>query len=312
MMRRLSAVVVCVVGIALLSTSGCAGGVPQEEYDAAVSERDAADARATAAEVELSRLQDSVGTLEDDLAEAQDALSDCLAASSDTSCGEAAADAWEATWKRHERIRQDVPERGKLLDLALWMVFPEAPGWLDRTTICAVELEPDRDGLDSYCLIEAPDGDMLVKVRVEEHLVSMLCLGGESDYEFTVTTGNDDRIIQQLFVAGDDYAQLEWVGPEKMERFVALYNGIEYTNLFPVNQGEHEEMYESFVEWVEEVQNDGGLIREADRSLVAIGLGQLRGLPYAGLTLSDSEALKRAFADLMFGVPAGSLPLRSA
>jgi hypothetical protein len=153
---------------------------------------------------------------------------------------------------------------------------------------------------------------MLVKVRVEEHLVSMLCLGGESDYDYTVTTGSDGRIVQQMFVAGDDYAQLEWVGPEKMERFVALYNGIEYTNLFPVNAGEHEKMYDSFVDWVFDVGADGGLIQESDRPLAIVGLGQLRGLPYAGLTLSEPEALKRAFADLMFGIPAGSLPLRSA
>lgn len=311
-MRRRSFTVACLAGIAVLAASGCAGGVPQAEYDSAVSERDDAQARADSAEAEVSSMEDSIEGLEAELARAHESLAQCLAADSDATCGEDAADAWESTWKRHERIRQDVPERGKLLDLALWMVFPEAPDWLDRTTLCGVQLEPDKDGVDSYCLIEAPEGEMLVKVRVEEHLVSMLCLGGESDYQFTVTTGSDDRIIQQMFVAGDDYAQLEWVGPEKMERFVALYNGIEYTNLFPANAGEHEAMYDSFVEWVDEVGATGGLIREADRSLVIVGLGQLRGLPYAGLTLSDSEALKRAFADLMFGVPAGSLLLRSA
>jgi len=311
-MRRSLAVVLWLVFVAALAVSGCAGGVSQQEHDAALSDLDAAEARAEAAEAAVSQMEEMLEDSESELVETQNSLSECLAVGSGASCGEAAAEAWESTWKRHERVREDVPERGKLLDLAPWMVFPEAPDWLGETTVCAVELQPDKDGADSYCLIEAPDGDMLVKVRVEDHLVSMRCLGGESDYEYTVTMGNDDRIVQQIFTAGDDYAQLEWVGPEKMERFVALYNGIEYTNLFPVNQGEHEQMYKSFVEWVFEVGADGGLIRENDRPLVMVGLGQLRGLPYAGLTLSESAALKRAFADLMFGIPAGSLSLRSA
>ncbi|MBN1153215.1 MAG: hypothetical protein JXA58_08385 [Dehalococcoidia bacterium] len=298
--------------VAATCLSGCAGGISQEVYDAAVSGRESAETRADRAESELSALQDSCAGLETELDVANDSLAQCLEHDSAESCGESTLEAWEATWKRHERIRQDVPERGHLLDLAPWMVFPEAPDWLGDTTICAIELEPDKDGTDSYCLMEAPEREMLVKVRVEESLVSMLCLGGESDYVYTVTTGNDGRIVQQMFMAGDDYAQLEWVGPEKMERFVALYNDIEYTNLFPVNEGEHEKMFDSFVDWVFDVGADGGLIRESDRPLAIVGLGQLRGLPYAGLTLSEPEALKRAFADLVFGIPAGSLPLRSA
>ena len=135
----------------------------------------------------------------------------------------------------------------------------------------------------------------------------MTCLGGSLDYEMTVTTGKNARIIQQIFTAGEDYAQLEWVGPEGMERFVALYNGIEYTSYWPANEGEHEPVYKSFVDWLHEVGADGGLIRSEDRPMMMIGLGELRGLPHAGLTLSDAEALKRAAADLMFGVPQGSL-----
>jgi hypothetical protein len=300
------------VCVAAFGLAGCSGGVSQDDYDAAVSGRESAETRAEKAESELSVLQGRFSELEAELEAAEVSLAQCLESDSAVSCGEATLEAWEATWKRHERIRQDVPERGHLLDLASWMVFPEVPDWLGDTTTCAIVLPPDEDGADSYCLMEAPDNEMLVKVRVEERLVSMLCRGGESDYEFTVTTGDDGRIVQQLFVAGDDYAQLEWVGPEKMERFVALYNGIEYTNVFPVNEGEHEKMYDSFVDWTFDVGADGGLIRRSDRPLVIVGLGQLRGLPYPGLTLSESEALKRAFADLMFGIPAGSLPLRSA
>ncbi len=176
-----------------------------------------------------------------------------------------------------------------------------------NTTLCSVHLSENPDEQDSVCIVESPEDDMLVIVQELEGLVLMNCRGGSLDYEMTVTTGKNGRIVQQMFTAGEDYAQLEWVGPEGMERFVAIYNGIEYTSYWPANEGEHEPVYRSFVDWVYGVGADGGLIRSEDRPMMMIGLGELRGLPYAGMTLSDAEALKRAAADLMFGVPQGSL-----
>ncbi|MCK5586477.1 hypothetical protein KAJ02_10440, partial [Candidatus Bipolaricaulota bacterium] len=218
----------------------------------------------------------------------------------------------DAMWARHERIRVDVPERGLLLELAPWMIFPEPPTWLDECTLCSVQLAPDLEGQESVCIIESPAGDMLVSIREAEGLISMGCRGGGADYEMTVTTAKDRRIVQQIMKADGDYAQLEWVGPEGMERFVAIYNGIEYTSYWPENKGEYEKVYESLVRWNRDVGNVGGLISDEDRPLMMIGLGNLRGLPYAGLTLTDAEALKMAVADLVFGVPTGSLQLRSA
>ena len=243
---------------------------------------------------------------------AEAALAECRDEGQTTGCGESALAAWDATWKRHERIRKDVPERGLLLDMAEWMVFPGPPDWLEGATVCSIDVEPGTQMHESYCLVEAPGGEMLVSASTDDGVVSMLCKSGATHYGLTVSTGDDGRIVQQMFVAGDDYAQLEWVGPETMERFVAIYNGIEYTNYWPVNEGEHEAVYDSFVDWLAEVDIEGGLVAEADRPFIVVGLGELRGLPYPGLTLSEPEALKRAFADLMFGVPMGSVPLRSA
>jgi len=290
---------------------GCASGVSQEEYDAAVSALEEAEAREQGAvaqlDLELERAEELQGRLET----AEAALAQCREEGQRPGCGESALAAWDATWKRHERIRQDVPERGLLLDLAGGMVFPAPPEWLEGSTVCSIEIEPGTQMHESYCLVEAPGGEMLVNVSTDDDVVSMLCKGGATHYGLTVSTGDDGRIVQQMFVVGDDYAQLEWVGPETMERFVAIYNGIEYTNYWPVNEGEHEAVYDSFVDWLAEVDIEGGLVAEADRPFIVVGLGELRGLPYAGLTLSEPEALKRAFADLMFGIPMGSVPLRS-
>ena len=288
-----------------LSLVGCVGGVSVEDYDAAV-------AALSAAESEADGLRGQVKNL---TAEHDKALRDVASLESQldgVTCGESAQDAWDATWARHERIREDVQERGFLLELAPWMIFPEPPAWLDECTLCSVQLAPDLDGQESVCIIESPAGDMLVSIREAEGLISMDCSGGGRDYAMTVTTGNDRRIVQQMMMADKDYAQLEWVGPEGMERFVAIYNGIEYTSYWPENKGEYEKVYESLVHWNRDVGNVGGLISDEDRPLMMIGLGNLRRLPYAGLTLTDAEALKMAAADLMFGVPTGSLQLRSA
>jgi len=306
-MRLTSGGVLLLMSVLVLLSAGCSPGVPAADYDAAVAGLDAAEERADAAEAEADDLRSRIDALTD---EWDAALSEAAAQEeqrSDMSCGESAQDAWNATWARHERVRIDVPARGTLLELAPWMIFPEAPDWLAETTLCSVHLSQDPDEQDSVCIVESPEDDMLITVQESEGLVSMTCRGGSLDYAMTVTTGKNGRIIQQMFTAGEDYAQLEWVGPEGMERFVALYNGIEYTSYWPANEGEHEPVYKSFVDWLHGVGADGGLIRSEDRPMMMIGLGELRGLPYAGLTLSDAEALKRAAADLMFGVPQGCL-----
>jgi len=295
-----------------LSLVGCAGGVPVEDYDAAVAALSAAEDNVDAAEAEADGLRSDVESLMVERDRALAELTTLESTCGEVMCGESAQAAWDAMWARHERIRVDVPERGALLDLAPWMIFPEPPTWLDECTLCSVQLKPDLDGEERVCIIESPAGDTLVSIREAEGLISMNCSGGGRDYAMTVTTGKDRRIVQQIMKADEDYAQLEWVGPEGMERFVAIYNGIEYTSYWPENEGEYENVYESFVRWNRDVGNVGGLISDEDRPLMMIGLGNLKGLPYAGLTLTDAEALKMAAADLVFGVPTGSLQLRSA
>ena len=306
-MRFTCAGVFLLVSVVVLLPVGCSPGVPAADYDAAVAGLNAAEDRADAAEMEADDLRSHIDALTDERDAALSAASAMEEQLSDVSCGESAQDAWDVTWARHERVRIDVPERGALLELAPWMIFPEAPPWLSDTTLCSVHLSEDPDEQDSVCIVESPGDDMLIIVQESEGFVLMTCLGGSLDYEMTVTTGKNGRIIQQLFTAGEDYAQLEWVGPEGMERFVAIYNGIEYTSYWPANEGEYEPVYRSFVDWVYAVGADGGLIWSEDRPMMMMGLGELRGLPYAGMTLSDAEALKRAAADLMFGVPQGCL-----
>jgi hypothetical protein len=306
-MRLTRCGVLLLMSLVALPSAGCSPGVPAADYDAAVAALDVAEERADAAEAEAGDLRSSVDALTD---ERDAALSEAAALEerlSEMSCGESAQEAWDALWERHERVRIDVPERGTLLELAPWMIFPEPPPWLADTTVCSVHLSEDPDGQDSVCIVESPGDDMVITVQESEGLIAMDCRGGSLDYAMTVTTGKNGRIIQQMFTAGEDYAQLEWVGPEGMERFVALYNGIEYTSYWPAKEGEYEPVYKSFVDWLYQVGADGGLIRPEDRPMMMIGLGELRGLPYAGLTLSDAEALKRAAADLMFGVPQGCL-----
>jgi len=306
-MRLISGGVLLLASVLVLLSAGCSPGVPAADYDAAVAGLDAAEDRADAAEAEADDLRSRVDALTD---ERNAALGETAALGeqlSDMICGESAQDAWDATWARHERVRIDVPDKGALLDLAPWMVFPEAPPWLADTTLCSVHLSEDPDEQDSVCIVEAPEDDIFIAVQESDGLVSMTCRGGGLDYAMTVTSGKDDRIIQQMFTAGEDYAQLEWVGPEGMERFVAIYNGTEYTWFWPERESEYIPFYESFVDWLRDVGADGGLVRSEDRPVMMIGLGELRGLPYAGTTLSDAETLKRAAADLMFGVPQGSL-----
>ncbi|MBN1855551.1 MAG: hypothetical protein JW846_01200 [Dehalococcoidia bacterium] len=311
-MKAASPRVLCLLLLLLLACAGCAGGISVEDHDAALADLAAAQADATAAEAEVDALRSQVEAL---TAERDEALSDVASLEmqrGEMTCGESAQDAWDAVWARHERIRVDVPERGALLDLAPWMIFPEPPSWLDACTLCSIQLKPDLDGEERVCIIESPEGDMLVSIKDAEGLISMSCRGGGADYDMTVTNAGDRRIVQQMMMVDEDYAQLEWVGPEGMERFVAIYNGIEYTSYWPANKLEYDKVYESFVQWNRDVGNEGGLIRDEDRPLMMIGLGNLRGLPYAGLTLTDAEALKMAIADLVFGVPTGSLQLRSA
>jgi len=299
--------VLLLLSVVALLSAGCSTGVPAADYDAAVAALDIAEERADAAEAGADELQTRIDALTDERDAALGEVGALEKQLTEMSCGESAQDAWDATWARHERVRLDVPERGALLELAPWMIFPEAPTWLADTTLCSVHLSEDPDGQDSVCIVESPGDDMVITVQESEGLIAMDCRGGSLDYAMTVTTGKNGRIIQQMFTAGEDYAQLEWVGPEGMERFVAIYNGIEYTSYWPANEGEHEPVYKSFVDWLYEVGADGGLIRSEDRPMMMIGLGELRGLPYAGLTLSDAEALKRVAADLVFGVPQGSL-----
>ncbi len=306
-MRSASGGVLLLIAVVTLLSAGCSTGVPAADYDAAVAALDIAEERADAAEAGADELQTRIDALTDERDAALGEVGALEKQLTEMSCGESAQDAWDATWARHERVRLDVPERGALLELAPWMIFPEAPTWLTDTTLCSVHLSEDPDEMDSVCIVESPGDDMVITVQESEGLIAMNCRGGAVDYAMTVTTGKNDRIIQQIFTAGEDYAQLEWVGPEGMERFVAIYNGIEYTSYWPAKEGEHEPVYKSFVDWLYEVGADGGLIRLEDRPMIMIGLGELRGLPYVGLTLSDAEALKRAAADLMFGVPQGCL-----
>jgi len=311
-MKAAASRVLCLLVLVSTVSVGCSGGVSVEDHEAALADLAAAEETAAAAQAELDGSRDEVKDL---TAERDGALRELAALETqcaDMTCGESAQDAWDATWARHERIRVEVPERGFLLELSPWMIFPEPPTWLDMCTLCSVQFPPDLEGHERVCIVESPDDDMFVSIREAEGLISMTCRGGNGDYSMTVTTGNDRRIIQQIFTAGEDYAQLEWVGPEGMERFVALYNGIEYTSYWPENKGEYEKVYESFSRWNRDVGNVGGLIHDDDRPLMMIGLGNLQGLPYAGLTMTDGEALKMAAADMVFGVPTGSLQLRSA
>ena len=51
--------------------SGCAAGISQEDYDAAVSERDASQAQVASLEAKLTLAEDQIAALESDLAAAQ-------------------------------------------------------------------------------------------------------------------------------------------------------------------------------------------------------------------------------------------------
>jgi hypothetical protein len=51
--------------------SGCAAGISQEDYDAAVSERDTSQAQVASLEAKLTLAEDQIAVLESDLAAAQ-------------------------------------------------------------------------------------------------------------------------------------------------------------------------------------------------------------------------------------------------
>ncbi|MCK5213484.1 MAG: hypothetical protein KAQ74_06110, partial [Dehalococcoidia bacterium] len=106
------------LALASLVVVGCAGGATAEEHDAVLAELTAAESRAAAAEAETDGLRSDVGSLTAERDRAMAELTALQSTCGEVMCGESAQDAWDATWARHERIREDVPERGLLLELA--------------------------------------------------------------------------------------------------------------------------------------------------------------------------------------------------
>lgn len=311
-MKKHSVAVGCILalGISLLFF-GCAPTVPQSDYDAAVSELDAAQSEVSDLEAELASAEDAVDDVSKDLEscqEARDEALDQVAALEmqiqDFECGSSPMDAWNAARQRHEAVMDATPSADAIEDLAPWIRFPSPPTWLEDVTVLSAVLQERPSGVENACIVQSPEGSMLVTAIETPDFVSMTCRGGEQNYEMTVFLDEEGEILEEFFAADETVGHVIWTGPKRSQTMTVMYNGEEYSAPWPVYEEEVVPFFESFVDWTYGVNADGGMIRSTDMDMVIVGLGELRGLPEAApLSGTWGPIIKHVVSDVMCGVP---------
>ena len=68
---------------------------------------------------------------------------------------------------------------------------------------------------------------------------------------------------------------------------------------------ELEDIYSDIVTWLDEIDEDGGLITPADQSMMLLVLGELSKEPYAEFIIDQNDAARRAAIDIVIGIPTG-------
>ena len=310
-MEKRSVAIGCVLVLCAAVVVGCAPTVPQSDYDATVGELEAAQAEVSDLEDELSSAEDAVDDVSKDLEscqEARDEALDQVAALEmqiqDFECGSSPVDAWNAARQRHEAVMSATPNAGALEDLAPWISFPNPPSWLEDVTVLSAVIEERPSGIESACIVQSPEGSMLVTAIETPQFVSMTCRGGEQNYEMTVCLDGEGEILEEFFAADETVGHVIWTGPVRSQTMTAMYNGEEYSAPWPVYEEEVVPFFESFVDWTYDVNADGGMIRSADMHMVIVGLGELRGPPEGDeIAINWGGVIKRAVSDVCCGVP---------
>ena len=310
-MEKRSVAIGCVLFLCTAVVVGCAPTVPQSDYDATVSELQDAQAEVSDLEDELSSAEDAVDDVSKDLEscqEARDEALDQVAAlemeMQELDCGSSPVDAWNAAMQRHEAVMSVTPDADAVEDLAPWISFPTQPTWLEDVTVLSAILEERPSSTESACIVQSPEGSMLVTAIETPEFVSMTCRGGERNYEMTVFLDGEGDIIEEFFAADETVGHVIWTGPKRSQTMTVMYNGEEYSAPWPVYEQEIVPFFESFVDWTYGVNADGGMIRSTDMHMVIVGLGELRGPPDEAEPVVDKMSIvKRVVSDVMCGLP---------
>ncbi|MFC2008615.1 hypothetical protein ACFLUT_00975 [Chloroflexota bacterium] len=310
-MEKHSVAIACMVLLCTALLVGCTPTVPQTEYDAIMSELETAQAEVSDLEAELASAEDAVDEVGKDLEscqEARDEALDQVAALEmqiqDFKCGSSPVAAWNAARQRHEAVMDAIPVADALASLAPWISFPTQPTWLEDVAVLSAVLIERPSAVESVCIVQSPEGSMLISAIETPDLVSMTCRGGEQDYQMTVSLDEEGGILKEFFVADETVGQLRWTGPMRSQTMTATYNGEEYSAAWPVYEEEIVPFFESFVDWMYVVNADGGMIRSTDMDMVIVGLGELRGPPEAAtLSATWGSIIRHVASDFMCGVP---------
>ena len=265
-----------------LVVGGCAAGVSQGEYDSVVAEQDAAQTEIASLEAEIEDLNAQIEAL---------------------TTATLAEEAWDRSQQRHMTVMQNIPFLDELVELAPWVEFPNKPAWLDSAQVCSAVLVDEPPAYEAVCLITLPDQQMFVRLSDYNGVTSMICQGGDLDYEITVTQDENGNITEEMIKAGESWSVLSWTEKEGEEIFTANVDGEVFEVLWSDEPDEFADFCSEFVGWLETINKAGGLITPSDQPLVILALGEMSKPPRAEFVVNWGGVARRAVSDLCCGVP---------
>jgi len=322
MKRKVMLIAVVLLLAVTLVLVGCTPSVPQEVYDAVVAERNAAQVEIANLEADLDAAQADIEGLEADLSSAQVDIEGLEADLSSAQAGIAnleteladlrsdiasiVEESWDIAEQRYTLLRGNIDF--DLEEMAPWLELAERPDWIDAAHLCSDTLVNEPPVYEAVCLVKLSDQRMFANLSENAQVTTMICRGASQDYEMIVTRNEDGDIIKMGMQAGESWCHLDWTTAESLEYLTAQVNGKLKSFIWSDEPVEAEDIFLAITNWLETINETGGLVAPADQPLMFLALGELSKPPRAAFICSAwGEIIRRAAIDIFCGVPASCL-----
>ncbi len=332
-MKRKAIVAMVVLLASSLVLSGCAARVSQEEYDSVLAERDSAQAEVAGLVAERNAAQTRIAELvvERDAAQAEVAS---LIAERNAAQPEVASlvaeitnleaevenlqsridtlsttilvkEAWDRTQQRYAMLRENIGF--DIEELAPWLELPAKPTWIDSARLSSILLVDEPFVYEAVTLITLTNQQMVANLSVSYDVTSMEWKGGNRDYEMTLTKRENGDIHRVTMKAGDSQYNLTWTAEDGGVSVFVEVNESWRVFSWSNDPDELMDIYSDMINWLEEIDETGGLITPSDQPLAFLALGELSKPPYAEFVVDRAGAARRIAIDIFLGIPAGSI-----
>jgi cell division protein FtsB len=304
--------------------------VSQEEYDAVLGERDAAQTGMTSALNERDAAQASLVDLIAELDTAQARITE-LIAQRDAAQPEIAAleaeitaldteiddlqnqidtlsttalveAAWERAQQRYATLQEAIEI--DLKEIAFWLEFPSEPSWLDSAHLSSILLVDEPVEYEAVSMITTSRERIFADLSVYYYVTTMTWKNGDRVYEVTLAKHENGDIHRVTMNSGDLERNLTWTtGDSGISVFVEINENWRVFD-WPKDTGELDDIYADMISWLDEIDEDGGLIAPVDQPMMLLTLGELCKPPYTEFIVDHAGGARRVAIDIILGIPA--------